>query len=266
MLIFVYVITFLVAPVLALLAFFKSLGIGIWWRHKSEYPPYLQSQKHEGEAGWIETIVGLTGSAAPYFVYDGYKKLPKGYPWIGRGKFPNKAPSGCGYAVADIEIAKEILCSPHSKKSVMYDGVDNLTCGLRNLFTANGHRWKHARKGIAPAFSTNHINRMNRICAEKLELMIETKLDPLADAGKSFNIGKEFVCLTLAIICEAAFEYPMTREEMDEFTSNLEDAAECFVIMNPLHEKFPYVYITIQRRDLSCTVTLSCFQTLAPSN
>jgi cytochrome P450 len=233
-------VAFFVAPIVALLAFFKSVGIGIWWKHKSKYPPYLQSFWYEGqEAGWIETIVGLTGNRAPYFVYDGFKRLPKGYPWIGRGKFPNKAISGCGYAVADIEIAKEILISPHSKKSIMYEGVDFLTCGYQNIFTANGHRWKHARKFVAPAFSSNHIKRMNRICAEHLETLIETKLNPLADSGKSFDVGKEMVCLTLSIISEAAFEYNMSREEMHHFTTNLETAADCFVIMNPLHQKFP---------------------------
>lgn len=231
-------ISFFVAPLVALLALLRSEGI-LQWKKKARYPPSLQSKHHEGDAGWIECIIGLIGPRAPFFVYEGFKTLPPGIPWIATGKFPNKSPSGCAYAVADLEIAKEILQSPRSQKSIMYEGVDFLTCGYSNIFTANGHRWKHARKGVAPAFSSNHIKRMVRICAEHLDNLIKDTIDKCADEGKSFNLGEEMVCLTLSIISEAAFEYPMTREEMTEFTTNLETAAECFVIMNPLHQKFP---------------------------
>jgi len=237
----ILVTSFVVAPLAALLWILYSEGV-LRFQKKSKLPPFAPSEIHPGEeAGWIETIVGLIGPRAPYFVYDGFKRLPKGYPWIMQGNFPNKSPSGFGYVVADLDIAKKVLQSPKAKKSIMYEGVDNLTCGYSNIFTSNGHRWKHSRKGIAPAFSTNHIKRMVRICAEQLDIFIKSTLDKCADEGKPFNVGKEMVCLTLSIISEAAFEYHMTREEMTEFTVNLETAAECFVIMNPLHQKFPYV-------------------------
>ena len=208
-----------------------------------KHPPYFLSERGDGrEAGWIESIVGLISTRAPFFAYEGYKRtVPKGHPWIMSGRFPSKSPSGLGYAVADIDIAKEILTAPHSiaGKSVMYDGVDGLTCDYPNIFTSNGHRWKHSRKGVAPAFSSNHIKRMVRVCGQQLEKWIETTLHPCMEAGKAFDVGEEMVGLTLTIISEAAFEYDMSRKEQKLFTSNLEVAAECFVIMNPLHQKFP---------------------------
>ncbi|CAB9501025.1 Leukotriene-B(4) omega-hydroxylase 2 [Seminavis robusta] len=240
---------FFVAPLVAVVALLWSEGIMLpFEKKKAEYPPFMPSIKYPNQiAGWIETIVALIGTRAPFVVYEGMKKLPQGYPWIVTGKFPNKSPSGCGYAVADVHIAKEILTSPHSRKSVMYDGVDFLTCGFQNIFTANGHRWRHARKFVAPAFSSNHIKRMNRICAEHLEHFINTTLDKYAEEGKAFDVSEEMVTLTLAIISEAAFEYPMSRKEMREFTHNLEVAAKTFVIMNPLHQKFPWLFPAVWR-------------------
>lgn len=243
-----YFVSFVVAPLMGAVWLLWSEGILKWHiqrsknRHKKQPPAFLSARGTGKEAGWIESIVGLIGPRAPFFAYEGYKRsVPKGHPWIMTGRFPSKSPSGIGYAVADIDIAKEILTAPHSVagKSVMYDGVDGLTCGLGNIFTSNGHRWKHSRKGVAPAFSSNHIKRMVRVCAEHLERWIETTLKPCMEAGTSFNVGEEMVGLTLTIISDAAFEYDMSREEQKLFTSNLECAAECFVIMNPLHQKFP---------------------------
>lgn len=232
--------TFVVAPLVAFVAFLWSQGVLRLKSKREKYPPYLLSEKNNGEiAGWIETITGLTGPRAPHFVYEGMKKLPKGHPWIIQGNFPNRSASGYAYAVADIHLAKQILMSPQSTKSVMYKDVDNLTCGFQNIFTSNGHRWKHARKQVAPAFSSNHIKRMVRICEEQLSILLKERIDVWAKEGKAFDLGKEMVCLTLSIISEAAFEYPMSREEMKLFTDNLETAAECFVIMNPLHQAFP---------------------------
>lgn len=243
-----YIVSFVVAPLVGVLWLLWSEGIVKWHiqRNKNrnkKSPPCLLSAYQEGkQAGWIETIVGLIGARAPFFVYEGFKRtVPEGHPWIVTGRFPSKSPSGCAYAVADIHIAKDILTAPHSLsvKSIMYDGVDGLTCGYQNIFTANGARWKHARKGVAPAFSSNHIKRMVRVCSEHLQRWIDTTLDPCAETGTSFNLGQETVGLTLSIISEAAFEYDMSKEEQKLFTTNLECAAQCFVIMNPLHQRFP---------------------------
>lgn len=252
----ILVLSFVVAPLVALLVLLRSEGI-LRFQKKAKYPPSLQSNHHAGDAGWIETIIGLIGPRAPFFAHEGFKKLPKGYPWILTGNFPNKSPSGYGYVVADLSIAKEVLSSPHSQKSIMYEGVDYLTCGYSNIFTANGHRWKHARKNIAPAFSTNHIKRMVRICAGHLDAFMKGTLEECAEKGTSFNIGKEMIHLTLSIISEAAFEYEMTRDEMAEFTTNLETAAECFVIMNPLHQKFPYLFPAVWKANRAAKVVQS---------
>ena len=74
-------LSFFVAPLVALLALLRSEGI-LRWTKRSKYPPALQSAYHDGDAGWIETIIGLIGPRAPFFVYEGFKTLPAGYPWI----------------------------------------------------------------------------------------------------------------------------------------------------------------------------------------
>lgn len=246
-----YIVSFVVAPLTGIIWLLWTEGVLKWHlqrikdRHKRA-PPLPKSASGNGSAaGWIESIVGMIGPRAHIFAYEGFKRtIPEGHPWIALGRFPSKSPSGYGYAVADIDLAKEILTAPHSQsvKSIMYKDVEGITCGLANIFTANGQRWKHARKGIAPAFSSNHIKRMVKVCSHHLEKWIETTLDPCAEAGKSFNLGKEMVGLTLSIIAESAFEYDMSREEQVLFTTNLETAAECFVIINPLHKRFPWLF------------------------
>jgi len=98
------------------------------------------------------------------------------------------------------------------------------------MFTSNGELWHSKRKSIAPAFSSNHVKRMNRVAMEKTDGWIEHELRPLMESGGNFDVGKEMTKITLEVICETAFEYTMSPEEMSLFTSELELALVEFAL------------------------------------
>lgn len=251
-----YIVSFVIVPLAGAVWILWDEGVLKWYvyrrRFKNKSPAFpnnmLSARGDGSEAGWIETILGMIGTDAHHFGLNGFKRSVRpGHPWILSGRFPSRSESGYGFCVADIDIAKQILTAPHSEavKSVMYKEVTGITCFIHNIFTSNGHRWKHARKGVAPAFSSNHIKRMVGIAKKHLDKMIETLINPLAEQGKSFDVGEEMIALTLTIIAESAFEYHMTKEEQQLFTTNLIYCAQHYVIMNPLHKRFPWLFPTM---------------------
>jgi cytochrome P450 len=77
--------------------------------------------------------------------------------------------------------------------------------------------WRHARKGIAPAFSSKHISRMTDVVSEMMQEWIETRLESFAESGESFDVCKEMLNLTLRIITKSAFNYEISQEEIDQY-------------------------------------------------
>lgn len=94
--------------------------------------------------------------------------------------------------------------------------------GVSSIFNRNGPFWHVRRKSQAPAFSPHHIKRMNRVAMDCTDKWIEDKLIPWAKEGKSFDVGKEMISVTLDAICKTAFEYEISEQEKKEFTQNCE--------------------------------------------
>uniref|UniRef100_A0A7S2V5X3 Cytochrome P450 n=1 Tax=Fibrocapsa japonica TaxID=94617 RepID=A0A7S2V5X3_9STRA len=63
---------------------------------------------------------------------------------------------------------------------------------------------------------------MKKVSVEQAKLWIEQRLTPFVESGRSFDVAKEMVGLTMSIICEAAFEYQMDQKEKDDFLFELE--------------------------------------------
>ena len=125
-------------------------------------------------------------------------------------------------AVANPRIARKMLNDPKAIKPEEIYGRFKLLHdkNLTNMFVANGHRWAHARKSLNVAFSSSHVKRMRDVTVNKVEDFMR-KLDKLERSGKSFDVGKELVGLTLKVICDAAFQYEMDDDEVEQFTTNL---------------------------------------------
>jgi cytochrome P450 len=132
-------------------------------------------------------------------------------------------------AVGDLETAKEILQDETTiKPEAMYASVAAIAGHRKNIITSAGSSWRHARKGISPAFAKHYVDRMHKICKDKTEEWIEKKLEPSMYAGESLDISKEFLFLTLSIICKVAFEYNIKDKEAYRVMSDLEITTQEF--------------------------------------
>lgn len=125
----------------------------------------------------------------------------------------------------DPYLCREVLIDRTSHKTeriklfrIVHDGGDD-------IFTSEGQYWKHSRKSIAPAFSNNHIKRMIEVVSKQTKTLME-KLDSLVESKESFDVGVEFIDLTLSVICDAAFEYKISAEEKEMFLEELSIAAK----------------------------------------
>jgi len=126
-------------------------------------------------------------------------------------------------AIGEHETVRNILTDPLTKKPVsMFKGIRRLGGGDPTIFTSNGEVWHTKRKSCAPAFSSNHIKRMNKVAMEKTNNWIEEELCPMVESGESFNVADKMINITLDVICETAFEYKMSPEEKSLYLSELE--------------------------------------------
>ena len=112
----------------------------------------------------------------------------------------------------DLDLCREVLTNKLSKKTKGHEMIRLLHNGGEDIFTSNSAFWNHSRKHVAPAFSSNHVKRMNKVVIKETLKLIK-RLDVLADEKESFDIGEEMIHLTLCVISDAAFEYPITLEE-----------------------------------------------------
>lgn len=151
----------------------------------------------------------------------------------------------------DPYLCREVLLDRTSVKSKGIHAFRLIHDFGDDILTSEGAYWKHSRKNIAPAFSNNHIKRMNEVVARETKILMR-KLDTVAENGESFDVGEEFIHLTLSIICEAAFEYPMSQEEKDMFLEELDIAlGEVKAGRMPLRWKLGFLIPAVRRGRLA---------------
>jgi cytochrome P450 len=128
--------------------------------------------------------------------------------------------------IANSDLARRIFLDASSYKPV---GLYSRSAAVHdrnvvNFFMSTGKRWSHARKAMAPAFSSFHIKRMKNVAINKINEFMKRLDDPstLEIGSENFDPGKEMVNMTLQIICDAAFEYRMDEREQHDFLMNME--------------------------------------------
>ena len=143
-------------------------------------------------------------------------------------QFP-AAPLSHFFVVGDPNVARTIITDPLSTKPGLYKlmrkisgGKSILTLNDDNNRGKNAHGWYAKRKATSPAFSSNHVKRMTRVALEKAEAWIRnTLLASTIDNTSSFDVSKEMLGFVLAAISETAFEYEMSRDEVEMFREEL---------------------------------------------
>jgi len=153
--------------------------------------------------------------------------------------------------VSDADICREILCDRSQVKTANYAILRTVHGQQNDVLTSHGSCWYHARKAIAPAFSSRHIKKMNSVAIKHTNKFISNKLDHIVEEGLAFDVGNEMISLTLDIICETAFEYHIDEEEkytfLTEFHIILDEAVKKRI---PLRGMFGCIIPAVRRARL----------------
>lgn len=183
-------------------------------------------------AGLLETIGEITGGKMHEFLIAQFERCGG----IFRLPLPGLV------VVANPEDARAIYKDPlTTKPHAIYKAVDSMTSGPNIVTISGGDAWHHRRKSINPAFAPKLVKRMNAVAVEKADTWVEERLLPsIADHGVvSFDPGMEMILLTIAVICQAAFDYAISDEESKDILQAMRDCVEEFSIktmINPLRQ------------------------------
>ena len=215
----------------------------------NKYPPLSPT-------GILETIQSLSGNDYPWFMLRTSKALNSS---IFRIPLPIIG-SPMTIVAGDLNTVRQVLTDEKTiKPPALYQKLDIINgSGVSSMFTSNGQPWHGRRKSVAPAFSSNHVRRMNRVALEKTELWIQERLRPMMEEGKSFDVAKEMIDVILAAVCETAFEYMMSDDEKEVFLSSLDLALKEFLFkstVNPFRQWFG-LFFPDRRRALAAAKEL----------
>lgn len=104
--------------------------------------------------------------------------------------------------VSGLKYVRELLAtSRHIDRTVFYDNMKPWL-GL-GVLTAEGERWKHARRLITPAFHFEVLHRFTDVMNEHAESLLN-RIDANADGLTRFDAFPLITDCTLDIICETA--------------------------------------------------------------
>jgi cytochrome P450 len=151
----------------------------------------------------------------------------------------------CTYTVlvVDADLTREILTD---KTTIKAEGIvktfERVTDGVSQFFTCNGPRFYHARKAMAPAFSTSQIHRMHDTIVQKTDEWIQKRFQPMVNQGLAIDITHEMIELTLTVILEAAFEYTMSDKERETLLTCLDVTLREYIFSNPIKNLFGYLF------------------------
>ena len=197
--------------------------------------------------GILETLKHLTGDDVPFYLLETARKLKSDV-------FCLNVPSlilGKIYAVVEPHLAIEVLTDPLTiKPTDIYSVFNDLTNGIQTVLTTNGKFWHSRRKGMAPAFSSRHVKRMNAVATEKVDDWMKNTVPQFIESGEPFDVGKEMINITLSAISETAFQYDMSKEEKESFVCDLHKTCVEFALkspMNPLRK--PIGLLIPERRE-----------------
>jgi len=168
--------------------------------------------------GMFETMNACSGSKLPWFLLDEAKSCGSVY----RLNLPIPG-TPMVVVTSSANLAREFLNDPlTTRPRQIYGSLDLVTGNTKSLFTTEGKCWHSRRKGVASAFSSKHVKRMNAVAVEKAEDWIKNKLVPMFEKGEAFDVGKEMIGITLDAIAETAFEYTLSEDEKSMFLHELE--------------------------------------------
>ena len=148
------------------------------------------------------------------------------------------APPGSRFIVVCCpHLGREILDDPQATKWKTGYSFFDMVCGGDNLFSAEGHRYKHARKSTATAFARPHLPRMNtivhRLVNEWTDEMIKNDGKPSKTDTFVVDVSEEMQKVTIRTICEVGFEHQLCDRDMLKALRSLQIAYREFAQRTP---------------------------------
>lgn len=141
---------------------------------REKYPPMAP-------VGMWEAIQAISGDDAPWFFIRHGQNLGTS---VYQLNIPLFGAAPMAVVVGDHTLARDILTDKASEKPLqLYQGFTEASNGVQSLFGSNGSYWHARRKGMAPAFSHSHVQRMNAIALSKTDEWIRDRLRPLMEEG-----------------------------------------------------------------------------------
>lgn len=172
--------------------------------------------------GFIETVRAVSSSDGPWFLQR-----------IARSKIGTifrikLSPFGFGsdfVVVGDARLAQSVMRnSENYKPAFLYGNFEPISRGP-SIFTAEGHRWHHARKATAPAFSSKNIQNVNATVLGQINEWVQEDLIPnYVEKEAPFDVAAVFLRQVLKGISVAGFDYEMADEEIEVFLREWEIA------------------------------------------
>ena len=143
--------------------------------------------------------------------------------------------------MGDPKLFRDILTDPLTTKDEKLYGYFKNTYGdggIPTMFTTShlGKLWHAKRKACSPAFSSNHIKRMNKVALEKTESWIKDTLlmEYDSQSQSSFDVSQEMIGIVLSALSETAFEYTLSDDEKQMFGHELGLALVEFARKSPV--------------------------------
>jgi cytochrome P450 len=231
-----------VTNVLLTAAFMVALVITMssFWKGHKQFPSQYRLPPVAPFSFWESLEASRTGTIAWFF-----RSVTRRMGHLCRLTFV--LPFQMVFVSANIELNRQILTDPDTKKSPQLKNFNKITAGTTQFFTSNGYRFYHARKAMAPAFANNHIKRMEKVTIAKTEAWIQGRLDDLVNHNQDIDVNKEMVGLTLSVILEAAFEYEMSIQEQEAMMECVRVTLKTFVFPNPFKMSVWFLFPSIWR-------------------
>eukprot|EP00670_Eutreptiella_braarudii_P005024 CAMPEP_0174284574 /NCGR_PEP_ID=MMETSP0809-20121228/5999_1 /TAXON_ID=73025 ORGANISM="Eutreptiella gymnastica-like, Strain CCMP1594" /NCGR_SAMPLE_ID=MMETSP0809 /ASSEMBLY_ACC=CAM_ASM_000658 /LENGTH=461 /DNA_ID=CAMNT_0015380119 /DNA_START=135 /DNA_END=1520 /DNA_ORIENTATION=- len=205
-------------------------------KSQGDYPPIEQS-------GCFETIKQITSNDLPWFLLQAAKDL-KSMTYQLNPLLAKMFFCPMFVVIGEPKLSHKILTDPLSTKpEELYEAVEAVhATGTKSMFTSNGPYWQSRRRGVATAFSSAHIRRMNDVASAKVDEWIQTELlGKFIPNDEAFDVGLEMFDLVGAALSETAFEYKMSKEEAKNYADDLDLAFDEFTFKsatNPLRKPF----------------------------
>lgn len=234
-----------------------AAGVVSWWLFQRRRADTTSNLPPMAKAGMLETIKAISGTDAPWFTLRTSRELQSK---VFRLRIP--IPGGM-YMLGDPIAQRQVLLDKSSEKpAVLYRRfeIPGTEPGIFTRETADP-LWKVVRKGTAVAFAKDEVDRMTSICCNVVDKWMKERLEPMVQAGDSFDPSEEMLFLTFSSIMRSAFEYLPSVKEFKVYTHNTDAVLREFGFKqstNPLRRTFGFMIPEV-RRALQCSKTLTEF-------